>query len=301
MKRHNVDAGSAMVKRRTATASLDSTGKERSYDTRYAITFGEVAILHVGALTEIGQGIRERGFSTSELKELAAQLNDKHGENVAEYISISDALPEASLRESNEAGILVLRCRSVSKDDALSIPLTAASAHRLFDEQSQKVDYDDKFWDSRRSKTLNKRARQNIVFGEDEVTHSEDYRQSSVKAFKNVPLLNAVRALLGDVLGEKARNLNAEGNHYHHDKSGIGFHGDAERKIVVCLSLGKTSVLRYQWRMPGSSLHAHKPVDVVVNHGDIYVMSEKATGYDWRLRSKVRVVHAAGDAAYIDK
>ena len=27
-------------------------------------------------------------------------------------------------------------------------------------------------------------------------------------------------------------------------------------------------------------------------------MSEKATGYDWRSRSKTRVVHAAGSAKY---
>ena len=29
------------------------------------------------------------------------------------------------------------------------------------------------------------------------------------------------------------------------------------------------------------------------------VMSEKATGFDWRCRSKVRVVHAAGAVKYI--
>ena len=51
----------------------------------------------------------------------------------------------------------------------------------------------------------------------------------------------------------------------------------------------------------GSSEHARAPVDVYVRHGDVYVMSEKATGFDWRLRSKTRVVHAAGAAKYVDK
>ena len=88
---------------------------------------------------------------------------------------------------------------------------------------------------------------------------------------------------------------------YDHNKSGIGFHGDAERKIVICLSLGQKSILRFQWRMPGSSEHNHPPTDLIVNHGDIYIMSEKATGFDWKKRSKVRVVHAAGHTSYINK
>ena len=50
-----------------------------------------------------------------------------------------------------------------------------------------------------------------------------------------------------------------------------------------------------------TSEHYGEPTDINVNHGDIYIMSEKATGHDWRLRSKVRVVHAAGHIKYIDK
>ena len=102
-------------------------------------------------------------------------------------------------------------------------------------------------------------------------------------------------------LGDKAKNLNAEGNYYYEQKSGIGFHGDAERKIVICLSLGDKSTLRYAWRLPGTSEHYGNPIDINVEHGDMYIMSEKATGYDWKLRSKVRVVHAAGSDKYIVK
>ena len=103
------------------------------------------------------------------------------------------------------------------------------------------------------------------------------------------------------MLGQKAEGLYAEGNHYYQAKSGIGFHGDAERKIVVCLSLGSTSVLRYQWRKPGDSTPFGPPVDLTLNHGDMYVMSEKATGGDWMKRSRYRVVHGAGSTKYIDQ
>ena len=66
------------------------------------------------------------------------------------------------------------------------------------------------------------------------------------------------------------------------------------KKIVICLSLGKSTILRYHWRLPGSSDHKFEPTDIKLNHGDVYIMSEKATGWDWKLRSKVRVVHGAG-------
>ena len=168
-------------------------------------------------------------------------------------------------------------------------------------EQDKKVTYDKKYFDTRRSKTLNKRARYNIVFGDEEVTPSSDYKQHSVKAFSNVPKLNKVRKKLKKFLGKKAKKLNAEGNEYYEDNSGIGFHGDAERKIVICLSLGSTSVLRYQWRKPGDSIPFGPPVDLTLNHGDMYVMSEKATGGDWMKRSQYRVVHGAGSTKYIDQ
>jgi len=267
--------------------------KPKNYDSRYAITFGEVAILHVGG-KEIGNGIREQGFTTTELKLISEKLGD-----LAEYISISDSLPE-HLKQDNDAGILVIRCNSESKTDD-TIPVSKDFANRLYLEQKNKVTYDNKYWDNRRGKTLNKRARENIVFGAEEIEHSDDYRQSSVKSFSNLPELLKIKSLLPNIIGNKANGLNAEGNHYHQPKSGIGYHGDAERKIVICLSLGKSSILRYNWRMPGSSEHTHKPIDVEVNHGDIYIMSEKATGFDWKKRSKVRVVHGAGYKSYIDK
>ena len=103
------------------------------------------------------------------------------------------------------------------------------------------------------------------------------------------------------MFGPKADRLLAQGNKYYEEGSGIGFHGDGERKIVICLSLGRESILRYFWRKPGSSENVYGPVDVNVRHGDIYIMSEKATGNDWRKSSRYRLVHAAGSKKYIGK
>lgn len=256
---------------------------QAEFPSRYAITFGEVAVLHIGGV-EIGSK-RESGFSVAELKTLAASFGPQ-----AELVSLSDALPK-ELRAANDAATLVIR-------NGASVFLNKESAADDLLQEQKAIQYDSKFWDTRRSRTLNKRARHNIVFGEKGIEASKDYKQYTVQAFDAVPQLSAFRRALAKRLGEKADGLCAEGNHYFDAMSGIGFHGDSERKTVICLSLGRSSTLRYCWRMPGSSANGPS-VDIEVQHGDVYVMSEKATGFDWRCRSKVRVVHGAGAAKYI--
>jgi hypothetical protein len=41
------------------------------------------------------------------------------------------------------------------------------------------------------------------------------------------------------------------------------------------------------------------PVDLELKHGDIYIMSQKATGNDWKQASQYRLVHGAGAAMHI--
>lgn len=254
-----------------------------SFSPRYAITFGEVAVLHIGG-KEFGE-CREVGFTVDELRNVQIEHPDQ-----TKLVMISDVLP-AELRKDNEAAVLLI------KD---GVRLFGGNPDELLAEQ-QSIEYDTKYWDTRRRKTLNKQARYNIVFGEHGQEHNEDYTHPTVQAYTGVPSLAEIRARLPEVLGPKAKDLNAEGNHYYKPACGIGFHGDVERKIVICLSLGSATTLRYHWRMPGSSEHTLSPMDIEVEHGDIYVMSERAVGGNWRKRSQVRVVHAAGAKKYVDK
>ena len=143
---------------------------------RYAITFGEVAILHVGS-KELGKR-RNSGFTIDELLQLNDNISD------SEFISLSDKLPQ-KLRKENEAGVLIIR-------NATDLFLGKNSADILLKEQDN-IQYDKKYFDNRRKKTLNKRARYNIVFGEHEVLHSDDYKTFSIKSFHNVPYLNQIR------------------------------------------------------------------------------------------------------------
>ena len=94
---------------------------------RYAITFGEVAILHIGG-KEYGKGRLDHGFSTDELKLIASNNYN------TEYISISDKLPQ-NLRKDNEAGILIFRSNS-EKNNSISkkfiIGLNQKEADKLY-------------------------------------------------------------------------------------------------------------------------------------------------------------------------
>lgn len=302
----------------TVTENGESPAKKARahHDVRYALTFGETAILHVGG-KELGAGKRETGFTVPELEAIAARVQAAGG--TTELYRLSDRLPSALRNDpQHEAATLVIRdgARFMLKQptsDGIGpephhtegsledLGRQKSAADRLYQEQQADVVYDKRFFDTRSKKTKNKQARYNIVFGPEDIPANEDYSQYTVCGFPRLAHLDQFRRSLGGWLGDKAEGLHAEGNLYYHEKGGIGFHGDAERKVVICLSLGKESVLRYHWRLPGSSQHTLEATDIVVRHGDVYVMSEKATGHDWRFRSKLRLVHAAGHAKYIGK
>jgi len=95
--------------------------------------------------------------------------------------------------------------------------------------------------------------------------------------------------------------LFAEGNYYYDiNKCGIGYHGDTERKIVIGIRLGASMPLCFKWFTKGEPINAdsHK-IQIILNDGDIYLMSEKAVGYDWKKKNKVTLRHAAGCDKYL--
>jgi len=68
-----------------------------------------------------------------------------------------------------------------------------------------------------------------------------------IVAFNEVPLLKHIRDTLPSLLGDKAKKLNGEGNKYLISKStGMGLHGDKERRKIVGVRLGCTMKLDTQ-------------------------------------------------------
>ena len=69
-------------------------------------------------------------------------------------------------------------------------------------------------------------------------------------------------------------NLECEGNRYNDiNKNGIGWHGDAERKKVIGLRLGKSQKLCFNWFKNSKSVG--KKFEITLNSGDLYIMTEK--------------------------
>jgi hypothetical protein len=91
--------------------------------------------------------------------------------------------------------------------------------------------------------------------------------------------------------------LNAEANYYYDvKKCGIGFHGDGERKKVVAFRMGVSMPLYYQWYQ--NSKPVGERFEIELNDGDMYIMSEKAVGFDWLKKKVATLRHATGCAKY---
>eukprot|EP01061_Rhynchopus_euleeides_P002206 TRINITY_DN11697_c0_g1_i1.p1 TRINITY_DN11697_c0_g1~~TRINITY_DN11697_c0_g1_i1.p1 ORF type:complete len:414 (+),score=124.10 TRINITY_DN11697_c0_g1_i1:149-1390(+) len=165
-----------------------------------------------------------------------------------------------------------------------------ATAADMLEEQ-RRLAYDSKAF--MYGKVVNKHARHNICFNDAPQNQCFEEKKGTVVAFRDTPLLLRLRDTFPRFLGDKAKSLKAEGNFYYDtSKCGIGYHGDAERKIVVGVRLGASLPLCYSWFQRSKPVGQKK--ELVIGGGDLYVMSEKTTGFDWRLKKKATLRHAAG-------
>lgn len=159
-----------------------------------------------------------------------------------------------------------------------------------------------------RGKRMNKRARTNLCYvaGREQEPDVWKGKGRIVDLKKKTALNRAVDRLRGMIeaglieIGSKTKvEINVvEGNRYYNLKTtGIGFHGDTERVVVICISIGCDNYpMRWQWFKDGMPLG--NPIDITLNCGDVYIMSEKAVGADWKLRSIYTLRHAAGAKKY---
>lgn len=253
----------------------------------YTITFGDQAESHVG-MEQLGQ-LSDHGFTINDLKE-GQKLFESQG-SVCQYIRLNDYLPVLLRNDPDieEAGLLVIR-KGV---DTILQQIGESSDNIL--EEHQMLKYDSKA--VIHNKVVNKHARHNLCFGEYGQETNYEKNQGTVIAFKDIVLTNYIRESLPNYFGDGAKSLMAEGNYYYDvNKCGIGYHGDTERKKVIGLRLGSTLPLHYQWHYKNNKIGTN--VKFNLGHGDIYVMSEKTTGNDFKNKNIHTLKHAAGCAKY---
>ncbi len=246
------------------------------------LTFGECAENHV-KMQKIGK-IAQKGFSIEELKSTCRKFRRKG--YICKHIILNEYLDYYQNDDNTAyASILIVR----NGVEAL-LNNVGRNADDLFCEQSSLTpDTKAKMY----GRVVNKKARYNLCFSE--TSQEPDYNNGKgrIIAFTDVPLTQSIRECLPLFVGDKATNLKVEGNYYYNiSKCGIGFHGDTERKRVIGVRLGASLPLHYQWFY--KSKPVGRRVELMINHGDIYVMSEKATGFDWKTKNAYTIRHAAG-------
>jgi hypothetical protein len=91
--------------------------------------------------------------------------------------------------------------------------------------------------------------------------------------------------------------LNGEANYYYDiSQCGIGFHGDGERRKVFAVRMGETMPIYFKWFQ--NSQPVGEPFEVVLNDGNMYIMSEKAVGFDWLKKKIPTLRHSTGCAKF---
>lgn len=238
-------------------------------------------------LQKIGQKLNQ-GLSASNLNSAYHWFN---GRNIkCECYTLDQLLPEPQLSESESAYLLIVR-------DGVNCILNPyqLNSNDMINEQFQLN------WDTTalmRGKIVNKRARYNLCY--DNIAQSSNVHEGkgTIIPFSRVKSLSLINEKLPEIVNIPSLSLKAEGNRYYDiNKCGIGFHGDSERSIVIAARLGYTMPIAFSW------YYKHKRIgemlNINLNHDDMYFMSQKTVGSDWKRSSILTLRHAAGCNKYI--
>ena len=238
------------------------------------------------------------GFDSSVLN-----LNNMSGENTIMGLGSDDQARVLLLREWVQTTFEPTTVQDIYKE----LIADAWDAEYL-DKNKYRIEIVDGVETKVRGKRMNKRARTNLCYvaGREQEPDVWKGKGRIVDLKKKTALNQAVDRLrsmieAGLIAIESKTKVEinvVEGNRYYNLKNtGIGFHGDTERVVVICISIGCDNYpMRWQWFKDG--MPVGEPIDITLNCGDVYIMSEKAVGADWKLRSIYTLRHAAGAKKY---
>jgi len=265
------------------------------------VTFGDSGENHVGN-QQIGTKVSiGEGFTFEDFKKVEKKCNKLKIK--CEIINLKSLLKKEHFDKAKTENKVISDAYIILIHDAVQTN-PGEDADQIY-EELMGFEWDTKYYDSRRKKVLNKHARSNLCF--DQADQEPDYEQGKgrIISWDRLPKLSKVKTFIAQLFGAKARDMIGEGNNYSdRTKNGIGWHGDAERMKVIALRINErndeeetgTMVICWNW------FHQSKPLGetlrVEIPHGCIYAMSEKATGFDWKYRSRYTLRHSAGANKY---
>jgi hypothetical protein len=222
----------------------------------------------------------EKGYSKKDLEEAKAMFEDRGFK--CELYDLNEYLDEPS----EEAAVLV-----VFQGINCLLQNTGFMSKDLMKEMGNLK------WDKKAlmyGKVVNKHARYNICFGDEPQEPEYEQGKGRIVPWKDIPVLSVIRARLGEFLVD-SKEMVAEGNFYYDSsKCGVCFHGDDERKKVVGLRLstGGCPAMHYQWFKNKQPIGQRAIIPL--EDGDLYIMSEKASGNDEKKTLIPTLKHATG-------
>lgn len=237
------------------------------------ITFSECVENHAGMMKH---GIcAPEGLSKDHLKKIQQSVN---GSCVTELVDLD-------VDGKGNASILILRALFSSLSPSVIVEQsTLERDFRVF----------------MRGSVKDKVARSNLCFSDHAQSADYEAKQGTVYSFADLPELSKVRFVVNNLMriaiGENKEAasflpLKAEGNYYNGEQY-IGYHGDSERRFVVGCRFGATMPLCFRWFMRNKTVGPEQRI--LLNDGDVYIMSDKATGHDWKCSSRLTLRHCAG-------
>lgn len=248
------------------------------------LTFGDMAENHVG-MEQIGQMVDEgQGFNLEDLKEIKKIFTKLKAKT--KIYKLHNFHKELKNMDLPEAYVLVIS----NGINTILNDLEKYNSEELANEQAN-LNWDKKAF--MYGRVVNKNARYNLCF--DNTGHSPNYEEGKgrVIAYNKIPITKLIYNNMEKYFGQKGKNLKCEGNYYYDkDKCGIRFHGDSERRKVIAFRLGASLDIHYQWFHKTENVGPR--IILPLNGGDIYVMSEKAVGTDWKKKDIYTLRHATG-------
>jgi len=246
----------------------------------YTVTFGDVGENQPG-MQMFGK-LAECGMSVEHLESIAPQLA-VGGQTELIYLS-----ERAGLTESEgipRAAVLVLRGGVDRLTGGKKEQAQAELASKLTDKHALMY-----------GEVRNKHVRHNFLFGDG--AQQPDYAagKGTIYDFSSNPVLDGLRRSISLWAGiETPENVLPVGevNHYFDvTKTYIGFHGDAERRIVVGARFGEPKFPLW-FRLHNNGVPVGKTIKLTLGDGDVYFMSELAVGQKWKSKGG-HWRHAAG-------
>jgi hypothetical protein len=272
-----------------------------SNSVRIALTHGKGGENNAGMQIEGEKPIPNTGFTNKDLEILKTHYDEK---NIStELIPIK--------HEDFKHYVLVLR-NIVDKTDEMFKEWTSFTWDDwLYDPKKNKRDSNgkpvlDKYNNPVKGRVMKKHARSNCV-GREGISKKPvpDIGQGTVVNTDTMPIYSKWKkdfmsdmqsALTSAGSAKKIGTYITEGNLYHDPKKTyIGWHGDRERVEVVCLSLGfKQGGYPLRFCVFQNSKPISEVTEILLNDGDVYIMSEGAVGREW-LKKKIKTIrHSAG-------